>query len=288
MPTMILFAKQLIVALILGGLEGNIVYQGFNLSLHSLPFMNIFFMLGTKVVILRISTVSLTAYLLGQSNLIGIFPVESIESCHNDDINNQKIFLSITFGAGLEPCLNRTPEYFNFATTLKQSFTNNVSPGTFSFVNMVSTVHKSWHNGALDYTDNDINGYMFLINFATTSQVIFKTTINNLCIGSEYLFSAYMGNVARKNSSLPKPNVTFEVWSETTQSRTLAQRSTNIISDYDTMIWTKYNLTFNASSCSVVLLMISGAGISGNDLAIDDIELRACPTVHCDVCSLGQ
>jgi hypothetical protein len=76
------------------------------------------------------------------------------------------------------------------------------------------------------------------------------------------------------------PNIRFEVRTATNENQLLAQFSTDDISEYDEVTWSKYGLSFNASSSSVVLLIVSNVeGIwRGNDLAIDDIELRVCST----------
>ena len=162
--------------------------------------------------------------------MIWIFRVELIEPCLNDDTNNHRPLVSITFGTGPESYLNRTPEYFNFTTKLKQAFKSKLEHGMFSFVNAVPNDYKTWYDGALDHTDSDTNGYMFLMNFAVTSKVIFKMTIDNLCNGSYYLFSAYMANVARKAFGRPKPTVKFEVRNTSIQKQLLVQCTTGDIS----------------------------------------------------------
>ena len=158
----------------------------------------------------------------------------------------------------------------------------------FNFVNAIDDNFDVWHGGALDHTENDINGYMFLVNLGNNRQEIFSMALNNLCIGSHYVFSAYMANIVRQSRSLQKPNVIFEVRTLNAQNQMLAQSSTGRISDYENLTWTKYGLSFNTSSSSVVLLMISDVGeYMGNDLVIDDIELRACSTGHPGVCPPG-
>lgn len=158
----------------------------------------------------------------------------------------------------------------------------------FSFVNAIPNDSPAWHNGALDHSQNGIPGYMFLVDFANTSEVIFNMTIDNLCIGSYYLFSAYMANILRKASNRPKPSVRFEVQDTNVLIPPSSQCTTGDISDYDNMTWTKYSLSFNASNSSVILLMVSDTvGTNENDLAIDDIEFRGCSAVYCDVCHPG-
>jgi hypothetical protein len=155
----------------------------------------------------------------------------------------------------------------------------------FGFVNAVPQIH-SWHHGALDHTANDKDGYMYLISVGKNDSQIFNSTINHLCIGLRYEFSTYLANIIKSQSVFVKPNVRFEVRTATVQSELLAQLSTGDIQQHDNMTWSKHGLSFVATSCSVVLLMISNVdGYDGNDLAIDDIELRVWSMVYSDFCS---
>ena len=73
------------------------------------------------------------------------------------------------------------------------------------------------------------------------------------------------------------------------QQHPLAQLITDDIPECNSMTWWKYGLSFVASNRSVVLLMISNAtGGFGNDLAIDDIELRVWSTADFGFCPSGQ
>lgn len=159
----------------------------------------------------------------------------------------------------------------------------------FSLVNVVPKHGDAWHDGAADHTENDNDGYMMLINFGTDREEIFRMTVDNLCVGSYYLFSAYTANIVRKIMNMSKPNVAFEVQGAIIENQVLTNCFANQISDYDKLIWTKYSLPFKAWSSSVGLLIISNFGdLAGDDLVIDDIELRACSAVHCGICPPGQ
>jgi hypothetical protein len=97
-----------------------------------------------------------------------------------------------------------------------------------------------------------------------------------------------LANIVKKNLNDPKPNVRFEVRAQTVQKDILAQTITGDIPDYETMTWSKHGVSFIASSTSVTLLMISNVTvIRGNDLAIDDIELRVCSTPYFGFCPSG-
>jgi hypothetical protein len=195
----------------------------------------------------------------------------------------------ITFDSGPDEYSKNTPSTFNFNTTLQQTFNSLIYDGHFGFVNFVSKNHDPWHGGALDHTENDVGGYMFFTNVdGNKDSQIFYSVVNNLCIGLSYEFSAYLANVNKKSENALEPSVRFEVRAPEVQSALLAQVVTGSIPECDNMTWSKHGLSFIASTTSVVLLMISNvkAG-SGNDFAIDDIELRVCPTVQTGFCPSG-
>ncbi len=210
---------------------------------------------------------------------------ESVELCLNKDINYSQSLILITFDSGSNAYSNRIPSYFYFTTTHKQQFTSNISDGKFVFVNVIPENHTSWHGGALDHTLKDTGGYMYLVNMIENGSQIFNSIVNDLCIGLRYEFSAYMANIVQKK--IPpfnsKPNIRLELRTTTAEKQLLAQLTTGEISEYDNMSWSKYGLSFIASTTSVVLLMISNVGgNSGNEVAIDDIELRLCSSAHFD------
>jgi hypothetical protein len=210
-----------------------------------------------------------------------------MDLCSNNDTTNGKTLLLIKFGFGSDQYSNKTPSSFNFSTTHQQQSESLTEDGMFSFVNAVAKNNDAWHAGASDSTPNDDGGYMFFINIAENDSQLFNSTVNNLCIGLRYEFSAFLANVIKKtmNPTYKKPKIRFEVRTTTIHSHGLTQLTTDDIPEYENMTWTKYGLSFIASSSSVVLLMISDIEEGGgNDIAIDDIELRACSTIQSDSC----
>jgi hypothetical protein len=195
-------------------------------------------------------------------------------------VNNYTSVLLITFGSGSNEYSNKTPADFDFSTAHQQRFEPFINDGMFGFVNAVPMHGDIWHGRVLDHTANDVNGYMFFVNVAHEHTEIFNLTIGNLCTGLSYELSAYLANVFTtvRSESAIKPNVLFQVLSPVIPGHILAQLSTGDIPEYENMTWAKYGLSFIAPSSSVVLFMVSIArGGGGNDLAIDDIELRVCP-----------
>jgi hypothetical protein len=198
----------------------------------------------------------------------------------------------ITFGSGSDLYSSKTPSDFNFRTDHQQKLPLPENDGQFSFVNTIPKGVDSWQDGVSDHTENDTGGYMFLVDMGAHGTEIFSTNVHNLSIGLRYEFSAYLANIIRKDKlvSYPEPNILFEVRTSTAENQLLAQLSTGDISKYDEMTWSKYGLSFVTPSSSVVLSLISNVQnltSIGNDVAIDDIELRVCSTNYSGNCSTG-
>jgi hypothetical protein len=194
----------------------------------------------------------------------------------------------ITFGFGSAQYSTNTPATFNFTTTHEQNFGSRIENDHFGFVNAVPDYLGNWHTGAKDHTENDTGGYMYLVNVGTQYYPFFRFRADNLCIGQRYEFSAYLANVVKPNPSVTNPNIRFEVRTATTND-VLVQNSTGDIPLNSQMTWSKHGLSFVASNSSIDLLMLSnvGATIHGNNIAIDDIELRVCSVTHSGICPPG-
>ena len=215
-----------------------------------------------------------------------IYSLESKGLCDDTDVSNEQIIFSMTFGSGLSQFSNATP-IFKVDPKYQQRFRLPITPGTFAFINAIDRSYSTWHVGALDHTENDTGGYMFVTDADSTPSPLFKYLINHLCIGCSYEFSIYVANVNRKYKD--KPIVTFEVRSAPDGNLLLAQISTGEIKSDTTMTWRKSGISFRTWSSSVLLLIISsGTGSAGNDMAIDDITLRTCPNYQIDHYAQGK
>ncbi|CAF4189442.1 unnamed protein product, partial [Adineta steineri] len=129
------------------------------------------------------------------------------------------------------------------------------------------------------------------------SVVIFNSTINGLCTGLRYEFSAYLTNVDKEpNKGRSKPNIRFLVRAATFQGNILNTSTTGPIPAIKNMAWKKYGLSFIASDSSVILLITSNVTSNdpGNDLAMDNIELRDCSNnyycsnIHLSLCPSNE
>jgi len=225
-------------------------------------------------------------------NFILFLSIESGPLCPENAANNDTSLALITFDSGPDQYSNATPSTFNFSTAYQQIFKPRIQNGMFAFVNTVPNDYNGWHAGALDHTAMDQNGYMFLVTAAgERDSEIFTFTVNGLCIGLRYEFSAFLANVIMESyvsMLVVEPNIRFEVRASTETNDLLAESITGDISRYSNMTWKKYGVSFNASSSSVTLLMIAHVPeVSGNGVAIDDIELRVCSTEYSGFCPPG-
>lgn len=188
--------------------------------------------------------------------------------------NSQSLFL-INFGSNSDQCINRTTLDFCFTTEHDRVYKSQTKNGNYDFVNSIPVFYSTWHNNALDHTENDAGGYMLLVDQGKNEMEIFNLTIDYLCTGFQYEFSAYMANIIRKLANQRGPYIRFQVRSAINRSQILADHSTGEILAYDTMNWTKFSVSFRSIHNAVVLLMLVDIEHrGGNDVAIDDVELR--------------
>ena len=214
--------------------------------------------------------------------------LEFIKLCYDSDAIVGTVLYSMTFGSGSDIYSKQTPCSFNFSTSYEQRMMLGSDPGVFSFFNEVSRV-STWHSGAPDHTANDRDGYMYFIDLKGPGDILFRSTIHDLCIGLRYEFSAYLVNIVQKIKQLAKPSIRYEVRTASVENDLIAQLSTGEIIDTDMMTWFKHSLSFVAPTSSVQLLMIGESdGINGNDIAIDDIELKICSNTDSVSCSSGS
>ena len=143
-----------------------------------------------------------------------------------------------------------------------------------------------WTKGG-DHTGNS-NGNMFLVNAGSNKSILLQQTVNNLCSGSSYSFSAWAANVNTSKtedicgSGLRYPKLTFNI--KTLSNVLLASYTTGnlpLSPDNGPVNWQKYGFQFdlpaNTSSLRIEIVDAWGGGDAcGNDLALDDILFEAC------------
>lgn len=147
--------------------------------------------------------------------------------------------------------------------------------GDYKLASSTSNCFGTWHTVTEDHTPGDVNGFMMIVNASLEKGDFFKQTIQGLCQGTTYEFSAFAMNALRLSGQI-RPNLTFTI--EDLNGNALAPPfDTGDIPETAVPTWRKYGLTFKANANEVVLRITNNApGGIGNDLILDDISFRPC------------
>lgn len=198
------------------------------------------------------------------------------------------MILYITFGSGGALCSKQTFSDFNFTTSYPQIFKPKLRDAQFVFIREVPATYASWHKGSLDHTLGEPNGYMYALCLHPAMKTVFNSTVHNLCLQRCYQFSAYLTNFGKRHR-FQEPDLRFEVRDARNLSCLIASRMTGRLLEHHVMTWSHVSLSFVASTDSVILLILADVNsTSGNDIAIDDIELRMNLTADASTCASGS
>ncbi len=162
-------------------------------------------------------------------------------------------------------------------TTYTYAANNNLVDGQYTITSNSRYGRPEWHNSP-DHTPGDNNGNMLLVNASYTAGEFYKTRVEGLCENTLFEFSAWILNALPSGICSPTipANVKFEI--RTTTGSLLTSFSTGIIDSSTQPGWQQYGISFNTGLHTAVdvILINNGPGGCGNDLAIDDIEFKAC------------
>ena len=176
--------------------------------------------------------------------------------------------VNVTFGAGS----NYGPALSAGITNLQYSANSCPNDGQYTIANYTTgCFSNSWFT-VTDHT-GDQNGYFMLVNASYQPSDFYVQTINGLCSGTTYQFSAWIINVMR-NAGIA-PNITFSI--EKTDGTVLQSFNSGDIPQSSSPIWKQYGMFFTTpvGITSVVIRMKNNApGGNGNDLGLDDIGFR--------------
>ena len=190
---------------------------------------------------------------------------------------------AIVFAEGFGQGTNFGPPLSNGSTSYSY---NDGSPqgGTYMVTNTAQLNGASWHFG-LDNTPNDGFGYMLLFDATDAPGEFFNITLNDLCPGTQYEFSAFLANVVTPSACSGQsiePNVRFELRA-LDSNELLASIQTGSLPTTPFLRWDQFGLSFTLpenQNAAQLLLINSAPGGCGNDIAIDDISLRICNPVR--------
>ena len=153
-----------------------------------------------------------------------------------------------------------------------------ISDGEYTIGNNLTLGRPGWHNTP-DHTNGDTGGYMFIVNASFEEGEFYRSRVEGLCENTLFEFSAFAINAYQLGGVCGDgidPNLRFEI--RTPSGALLASEESGDISATTSPLWQQYGLTFNSgTNTEVDVIIINNApGGCGNDLAIDDIEFRAC------------
>lgn len=132
---------------------------------------------------------------------------------------------------------------------------------------------NGWHQIS-NHTPNDPNGYMMIVNSSINPGIVFQKTLSPLCAGTTYVFEAWVVNLI--NYPGIRPNLNFQI--ETKTGQILKVYNSGEIPDSQVPEWLRFATTFTVGNETDLVLKIINLGVGGigNDLAFDDISIRAC------------
>lgn len=180
----------------------------------------------------------------------------------------ENIFTAGDFGSGTANVLQNDPGiapgfiYQPFPPPVDGFYT--ITNNTGAWANRFGT----WQ--AFSDNSDDPNGYMMIVNAAFAPGLFYQQQIDDLCENSLYQFSADVRNVIAPGRNELLPNVSFLL--DGVESFTTGPVG-------ETGRWQTYGFTFTTGpgQTSITLALRNNApGGQGNDLALDNIEFRAC------------
>lgn len=186
-----------------------------------------------------------------------------------DGTLGENIFTDGDFGSGF---LNVLPADIN---GYAPSYEYQADPPPFDGFYTITNNTSSWGSFAINWVNtgdnsNDPNGYMMVVNASFSPGIFYENTIDNLCEGTLYQFSADAINLLNPSVFGISPNIDFLI-------NGVVQYSTGSIPQDGQ--WNTYGFTFTTDpgTTSLDLAIRNNApGGDGNDIAIDNISFRTC------------
>lgn len=154
--------------------------------------------------------------------------------------------------------------------------------GSYSVADAVdaSCFFYLWHGVPEDHTPNDVRGNMMIVNGSDAAGAFYEHPLAGLCSGTTYEFSVWGMNLLKPGICTAPliPDLTIRI--ETTDGRVIETIPLGTIPQSATPTWTRYAALFTAPEKTdgvvVKLINLQGSGGCGNDLALDDIQLKQC------------
>jgi hypothetical protein len=206
-------------------------------------------------------------------------------------INN--VLYSQDFGSGAG---STTTIPTNTSTQYTGSTTSPIANERYMITNNPANGNSQYWNSMPDHTGNS-NGRMLVVNADVQQNVIFSTTVNNLCSNLKYSLNVWVANISNNSQrnfcaavgGFKSPRLLFRARDAAT-GLVLTYLNTPEITG---SAWERHGIRFvlpNGYSSIILEVINQGEGGCGNDLAIDDIEFGLCdaePVVNTTAVSAG-
>ena len=167
-------------------------------------------------------------------------------------------------------------------TTYRSSTDTCPLDGSYTVMGAVdgSCYFSLWHSVPEDHTPSDERGNMMIVNGSDEAGAFYEHPLAGLCSGTAYEFSVWGMNLLKPGICTAPllPDLAISV--ETKTGQVIETVNIGIIPQSATPIWRQYTAVFTAPEMTdgVVVKLINrqGSGGCGNDLALDDIQLKQC------------
>ena len=167
-------------------------------------------------------------------------------------------------------------------------FSTNPCPldGTYTVAETVEgqCFSSLWHALSEDHTPDDTRGNMMVVNGSNESGEFYKHPLAGLCNGTDYEFSVWGMNLLKPGICTAPLLPDLAISIETESGRVIQVLDVGIVPQSVTPTWQRFATVFTAPDVTdgVVVKLINrqGSGGCGNDLVLDDIQLK-----QCGVCS---
>ncbi len=138
----------------------------------------------------------------------------------------------------------------------------------------------TWYGVPTDHTPDDVDGNMMVVNGAHSAGAFYQQAVSGLCPGTRYELSVWVLNIlkARICGTPLVPNLVVTI--ENNDNQALITETIGRVEVADKPIWQRYSVLFTAPKTTenLVLKLVNMEGRygCGNDMAVDDIQLRQC------------
>lgn len=154
--------------------------------------------------------------------------------------------------------------------------------GQYSVVSSLNGAcfNATWYGLAEDHTPGDVRGNMMIVNGGSTPGVFYQQSVSGLCSGTSYEVSVWVANILRINtcSNALVPNLSVNV--ETRGGILVQSTALGTVEQTAAPLWKRLSAVFtapaNATDFVIKLRNNQGDFGCGNDMVIDDFQVRQC------------